>query len=306
MAALSGATGLSVYPPGIPDFTVAGTRVTDIVTSNNAQMGAQMQVVVNPISDITYYGPNSTFTGILNTGVGKNFQTLGPRAYIIKVTSHLWVPFYFASALGLPGVTVSRTAYVYTGPVKTTTIAPIWMWYSDGIYTPGNAYNVYEGKEGSEIHSFGLAAFAGGSTPSIAHFIQGNNLSLAEQQAATYSIGDTLPVTNGNHGGAWKSGFNDSPDGRLYRATLPPYDTQTPTNYTVDNPRILIVPLLHGDPTTGGSSIIDSFGAFWITSADFAGSNTQITGQFLNYETVPSGVPDPRGVERISIIKLIQ
>ena len=93
MAALSGATGLRVYPPGIPDYTTSGSLATDIIVSNNAQAGPMNQVVVNPPSDITYYGPNSTYTGILNTGIGKSFQTLGPRAYIIKVTGHLWVPF---------------------------------------------------------------------------------------------------------------------------------------------------------------------------------------------------------------------
>jgi hypothetical protein len=213
---------------GHPQHHQRRLHAEDIVTSTDATAGPANQVVANSISDITISGPNSTATG-----AGGIYENLGPDAYVVKVTGRLWVPFYFASALGLSGVNVSRTAYVYVGPTSGTEVAPVWMWFSNGIYTPGTVYNVYEGKEGSVIQSFGLAAFANNNgSPGIAHYVQGDNLSTAEIASATFNIGDTFPVNNGNHGGAWKSGFDDSPDGRLYRASLPPYDTQTPTNYT--------------------------------------------------------------------------
>ncbi len=294
MAALSGASA-------IPDTVAAVTRVGDIVAANNGQQGPGMQVATNPVSDITIYGPNST-----HTGAGGIYENLGPNAYLVKVTGHMGVPYYFAKALGLLGVTVARTAYVYVGPLSGTEVGPIWMWFSDGIYTPGTVYNVYEGKLGKVIQSFGLAAFADNNgNASIEQYIEGNNLSSDQIQAATFNLGDTFPVVNGNHGGAWRAGFNSSPNGILYRASRPPFDTQTPTNFTPDNPRILIVPLLHGDPSAG-SSTIDAFGAFWILSADFTGNHSQFSGEFLGYVTVPTGTPDPGGTGPVNVVKLVK
>jgi hypothetical protein len=293
-AAMAGASG-------IPYAATAISRVQEIVTANNQQMGPQMQVTVNPASDITIYPPNST-----GTGLGGIYENLGPDAYVIKVTGRIWVPYYFAKALNLLGANCQRSATVYIGPLSGTQIGPIWMWFQNGIYQPGVVYNVYEGQQGANIQSFGLAAFANNSgSSSIEQYLEGNNLTSAQIQAATFNIGDTLPVVNGNHGGAWKAGFYNNPDGLLYRASRPPYDTQTPTNYTPDNPRIIIIPLLHGNPSSG-SSVIDAFGAFWVISGDFAGNHSQFSGQFLFYETVPTGVPNPGGTGPVRVIKLIK
>jgi hypothetical protein len=285
---------------GLPVSATAKAYVVQTVQGNNTSSASGLQVSVNPASDITIYGPNST-----KTGIGGIYENLGPGAYVLKVTGRMYVPFYFATLFGINGADVSRPAYVYVGPVSGTLIGPIWMWYENGAYQPGVVYNVYEGQLGQAIQSFGLAAFANGSSSTIAQYLEGNNLSQDQIDSATFNLGDTLPVTNGNHGGAWKMGFYDKPDGRLYRASLPPYDTQTPDNYTSDNPRILIVPLLHGDPSSG-TSTIDAFGAFWVISADFNGNHSQMSGEFLSYVTVPTGVPDPGGTGTVNTIKLIK
>lgn len=285
---------------GLPDKTTAINYIKQTVAGNNSSASSALQVTVDPSTDITIYGP-----GAANTGIGGIYENLGPGAYIIKVVGRMHVPFYFAKIFGVDAVDVSRPAYVYVGPVNRTQIAPIWMWDQDGSYQPGVVYNVYEGKLGQNVHSFGLAAYANGSSQTIAHFLDGVNLTSDEIEASTFGIGDTLPVTNGNHGGAWKEGFYGEPDGILYRASLPPYDTQTPENYTSDNPRIIIVPLLHGDPS-GGTSTIDAFGAFWVISGNFTGNHSQFSGEFLGYVTVPSGNPNPDDTATVNTIRLIK
>ncbi len=286
VAATAGATAL-------PNATTSRFRAADIVSANNTADGG-MPVTVSD-RDIIVYPPNST-----NTGLAAPYDNLGPSCSVMKVTARIHVQYFFANVLGISGADCSRTAAAVCGPLAGIAISPIWMWFEDGNYSYGTTYNVYEGKEGQPIRSFGLAAFVGSGTTNIAHFIQGNNLTPNEIIAATFRIGDLLPVTNGNHGGVWAAGFDSSPDGRLYRASRPPYNTQTMSNFTPDNPRILIVPLLHGDPTNGGSAVIDQFGAFWMEGDKFVGNKSQMWGQFVQYY-LATGEVDPNGMGSVNI-----
>ncbi len=286
LAATAGSTAL-------PIAASARSRAADIVTANNATTSAQGVTVDD--SDIVVYPPNSA-----NTGLAAPYNSTGPNCSIVKVTGHMQVQYFFANALGIRGAPCSRTAVAVCGPLAGIAISPIWMWFQDGHYDYGVTYNIYEGKEGQVICSFGLAAYVGNGTTDIAHFIQGNRLTPDEILASTFKVGDTLPVTNGNHGGGWRMGFDDAPDGRLYRASLPPYNTQTLTSFTPDNPAIVIVPLLHGDPTIGGSAVVDQFAAFWIQGGKFTGTNSEIWGQFVHYY-LPTGSIDPNGLGDVNI-----
>lgn len=290
-AALAGATAL-------PDVGEARKRAMDIVDANN-EYGVGPKITVDPSEDIKIYGPNST-----NTGLGGKYENFGPETTAIRVTCHRHVNFSFGRALDVPSAECVRYAVACCGPLSGTSISPIWMWFEDGVYRKGVDYNVYEGKEGQNLHSFGLAAYAGTGTAEIARYMKGVGLTPEEIRAATYQIGDILPVTNGNHGGAWQMGLYDVPDGRITRASRPPYESQTPSNFTPDNPRIIIVPLLDGYPDSGSAKIA-GFGAFWIKSGRFVGNKTVFTGQFVRY-TVPDAQLDPMGTGDVLTRKLIR
>ncbi len=285
----------------LPVASDARARALEMVTANNVGAPSGLTVTTEA-GDVTIYPANTT-----GTGLGGNWENLGPNCSAVKVTCRAYVPYYFARVLNMMGVDCARSAVAASGPLGGTAIAPIWIYFDDGVYTPGVTYNVYEGKS-DELKSFGMASYAAGSTTVIAHYLQGNHLTTAEILAASFSVGDILPVTNGNHGGAWKQGLDDSPDGRLYRANQAPYKDQTPDNFTWDNPRILIIPLLAGKPDTGSTTsaaTIMAFGAFWIEGGKFTGNNTYMTGQFLTYCAPSIGEIDPMGGGSVTTRRLV-
>lgn len=301
MAALAGGSGL-------PEAATATLRAAEIVAASNDHLSEEARVTATPGTDIIVYGPNSTATGL-----GGQYEELGSHTSAIRVTCRTFVPYYFAKILGIEGADCSRSAVVVRAPMSGTPIAPIWMYFEDGDYEAGQEYNVYEGNSGS-LNSFGLAAFASGSTSSIVKFLQGNSLTAVEQEQTFYEVGDMLPVAPGNHQAAWTQGLGDkpnNPDGRLYRASQPPYDTQQPIEgeFTWDNPRIIIIPLLATNPLDGNANTAEiiEFGAFWITTMDFNGSHNEINGVLLGEYESPQGNVDTSSSNTLTmVVKLIR
>ena len=73
---------------------------------------------------------------------------------------------------------------------------------------------------------------------------------------------------------------------------------ETWDNYSPDNPRILIVPMVTytGGTGSGASYRIEQFGAFWLQSIKGTGNPKGIVGQFMGYGyEARGGRPNPGG-----------
>jgi len=83
----------------LPDTTRAAASASDIVAANSAD--SSRPVVLDPTSDIVYFGPGESVSG---------YGVLQQGEHAVRTTTHVEVAYTFGRILGIEGATATRSA----------------------------------------------------------------------------------------------------------------------------------------------------------------------------------------------------
>jgi len=269
------------------DQEAAAQMATSLVEANNA-VSPRATVAFDPSGgDLTFWAPGSTISG---------YGEIGPRTHAVRVRTHRDVPYLFAKIFGLDVASITREAIAVRTPPKGVIFAPMWVDYTTEYrYGEEQTLSIADGPHTGVPGNFGWLNPITGSDDFIA-LLSGYNVPSEIVEANYKCVGDTVGAYTGQSGGLAKQALVENSEGtaRLQRATWPPFDTDTFESYHANNPRILLVPLAEYIGGTGSNAQyrIKAFGAFWITTASFTGTNSEFTGRFIRY-AVPSMGGDP-------------
>ncbi|MGH7865319.1 MAG: TadE/TadG family type IV pilus assembly protein [Candidatus Binataceae bacterium] len=188
------------------------------------------------------------------------------------------VPYYFAKVLGLSsGIVVARA----TATVKTAGAArhviPIGVQHNT-VYTYGQQLTLNTGVAPGNWHPLAL----GGNGASV----YGNNIVNGYQ--GVIHVGDMLPTETGVMTGPTKSSF----DTRI-AAGLSQFPSDTFSNHSLNNPRVVVAPMVDFAGINGSSQVpVKGFAVLWLSSV--ASSGKAITAYFIK-QTVPGSEPGSGG-----------
>lgn len=282
----SALAGLLLPMKGVTGPAIA--RANSVVTANGPLSPYQLAV---PPSGITVYGPGQTPPG---------YRVLGAGEEALRVIVRGTVAFNFAAAFGLQSAPVQRAAVAARVNAAGGTFVPMFI-DSDTPVVYGQLTQLRASTAG-EVLPPGNFGFLEPLAGSFRDLLGGQNLTPALAQANFVTVGDTLNATTGQRTGQWEQELR----GRLQRATVPPYDLQTPTigGYTNDNPRILLIPMVEYISGTGGGASYEvvRFGVFWLEDL-VGGKQKSIQGRFIEF-TVPLS-PDTTGNTGLLVVRLV-
>jgi Flp pilus assembly protein TadG len=202
--------------------------------------------------------------------------TFGSNNNSIAVSITRQVAFRFASALGLikSPITVNATATL----MNTSTASgafPIGL-SSQTTYTDGQSITIHNGRVGAGNWDALALGCTGGSCYS-------NNL--AAGYSSTLSVGELVTSEPGNMVGPTDSGVATRVSSGQ---TVDPGGTAT--SHTLDDPRIVIVPVVNWAGCHGRCSIpIVAFATLWITGASGGDINAVFIGSLAPNATPTSG-----------------
>jgi hypothetical protein len=292
-ASLGGATLL-------PNTAAASSRVSAVVIANSGvSTFSYTQVSGSPI----YYGAGATPPG---------FRVLGPFERAVRVAVQTDVEHFFAPIAGLTQTHVERSALAARLAAGQIPAVPMWI-SADTPLVPGQSVELHMSTAGDSDNTgaippgnFGwLTPGSGGQDFSL--LLGGYQVPPATLQENLIAVGDTVFGYPGQKVGRWYGELGTSHDdlGRLDRAAVPPYDTQTPSDFTADNPRILLVPLVTVISGSGGNAsyLVVRFAMFWLESVNRA--DKSIIGQVIDGD-VPGLPGSDTGIDSgVFTVKLV-
>lgn len=235
-------------------------------------------------SDITFYRPGETVDGL----------TLGPWAHALKVTVHGQVDYSFARIFGMLGATAHRSATVVRGPTEGIPIATMWISHTTPL-SYGQQINMLmaDGPHYAEIPgSFGFLQEPVGCTTDWFTLLQGYGMTQQDLETSFVKLGDSVFAKTGVDVGHFVRALErDQGRARLERGTSGEWQYDTFTDYQVDNPRIMLIPLCSylGDTGSNAEFRIEKFGAFWLEGVNQG--RKEIWGRFIQFD-MPGGDPN--------------
>lgn len=274
-AALAGASGIAAGASA-----AATERASSIVSANSAPV-ASFRLAL-PTAGVSILGPGDLIPG---------YRTLTADEGAVRVTVDAQVDFQFARLFGLDTATVTRSATAARVHIGGAPVAPMWISDTTSL-TVGASQELHMAQvekldptQPLPPGNFGWLEPNTGARD-FSTLLGGYQVPPETLAANSVALGDTVTGLTGERVGQWVQALshNSSDTGRLDRASLPPYDTQTPETATADNPRLLLVPVVEvlGGTGTGASYTIVKFAVFWLTSVRSGGKS--ITGTFLRYD----------------------
>lgn len=213
---------------------------------------------------------------------------VAPYPGAVAVTVRKTVQYHFLQVVGLQGVTVQRRA-VATKNVGGSCIAPMWI---------SNATQVQYGVQVNMLMADGPHY---PDIPGSFGFLRPNGnldfedclkglITAEEAELQRVYVGDYVWAKTGLNTGQWRGALKTDSDSRLARASRPPYNSDTFTDFHPDNPRIMIVPFVTYVAGQGANAyfLVRRFGAFWLEDVITQGNDKRIIGRFLDF-TNPGG-----------------
>ena len=266
--------------PYLDNPAQAEQTVFAVVGANNLSAGGQVATCES--SDIVFYGPGSTLP---------DGTVLGPWARAAQVTCHVPTKSFFGRVIGITDGTVSRKAMVLEGPMGGGPSVPMWI-SSTTPYTVGQPQQLLMDDSAIPGNFGWLQTTAGLGKYAEWYGILSGEQSAQDNPNLWYSMGQTAYGYTGMSTGQWVAALKE----RLQAANSA-FPGETWDNYSPDNPRILVVPMVTYTGGTGANAgyHIDQFGVFWLES---------ITGPVTRRPS-PAGswgiATSPRAVARIRV-----
>lgn len=105
--------------------------------------------------------------------------------------------------------------------------------------------------------------------------------------SGVFRVGQFIDTEPGNMSGPTRQAVN----GRLLDSQQSPWWQQTPSSYTMDNPRIIIMPIMDWDQGGNGQTMVPivGFAAFWLTQTN----GQEVKGYHLTSFVIDNGDVDP-------------
>lgn len=234
-------------------------------------------------SDIIWYGPGETVPG---------YRLLGPASQAMQVKCHAALAYTFGRILGFTDTSLVRRALVVRGPVLGCPIAPMWISnttpYKYGVQQ--NLHNTDVGTDANIPGNFGWLQLPSGCTASWSDLIAGVPQPDSVTNSLMTAAGNTVYGLTGERVGQWVQVLNE----RIARGDGAPWTGETFTNYSPNNPHIILVPMVSFQGGTGSNAAfrIERYGAFWLDNVDNTGKPKSINGRFIQY-VIPGADIDP-------------
>jgi Flp pilus assembly protein TadG len=193
----------------------------------------------------------------------------------IQIQAKRTVPYYFARVLGLStgAVAVKATAGLQASN-SASGLVPIGLQYN----TPLTTYQTVTLKLAPAQGSVGPGNWeplAMGYTPNADPGGANYKANLENGYDSTINIGDQIYTETGNLVGPTQQGINY----RLSQGSTTD-SGGTATNHTLNDPRVIEIPLVNFSDINGSSQVpVMGFAELWISSVDGAGN---ITAEFIN------------------------
>lgn len=293
-AALAGAGRLVV------DQASASDSIANVVSANSGLSNFTFtQVAGSPV----FYGAGAAVPA---------YRTLGGTENAVRVAVETDVQHYFGPIVGLRQTRVVRSAVAARLTAGGVGIAPIWI----SAATPmveGQSMELHMSTLQDSNSTLPLPAGNFGwlepqSSPSdFRDLLRGYPLPESLISANMVSVGDYVNGYPGQKVGNWSQSLGTAPNdlGRLDRAAEEPYASQTPDNYTADNPRIMLIPIVDVISGSGSQATyqVVRFAMFWLETVN--GPKKSFTGQLLDGD-VPGLPASDGGVETgVWTVKLV-
>jgi len=275
-AALAGATRL-------PYVDVARATALRTVLSNNNE-GVGMTSFCSS-EDVVFYYPNDEIP---------DYGQLGQWAHAMTVTTRVPVEYGFANVVGLRGAVAERSCTVMRAPAKGIPICTMWISHATDL-NYGVSQNMFAADSALAADvagSFGWLQSPEGCTATWGTLLQGYPLTYEDVETSFVNVGDSVFATTGVDVGTLRKALVDNAGtSRLERGTTGKWALDTFEDHYLDNPRIMLIPMVTyvGGTGVGAEFIIENFGAFWLDSV--APAQKIITGRFMEYD-MPGGDAD--------------